>query len=136
MTKIAELGRWTRSLTLAGLIVGFAGAAPAAAQDNKAADMQMHHLHLMINHSVEMAAKGANLVMLGEMGMAKSADEKTIEHGKAMITQAKKMLDQALSGETMMKLHEGDAAKSPQMQYTHKLGESAKAYIDELQSMK
>lgn len=98
--------------------------------------MQMHHLHLMINHSVEMAAEGANLMMLGQMGMDKQSDEKTIQHGKAMIDQANKMLDQALSGDTMKKLHEGDAAKSSQMAYTHKLGESAKAYIDELQAMK
>ena len=135
MTKTVELGRWTRSLTLAGLIAGFA-AAPAMAEEDKAAEMQMHHLHLMINHSVEMAAEGANLMMLGQMGMAKDADQKTIEHGKAMIENAKKMLDEALAGDTMKKLHEGDAGKSAQMAYTHKLGESAKAYIDELQAMK
>jgi hypothetical protein len=106
------------------------------AEEDKAAHMQMHHLHLMINHSVEMAAEGANLMMLGQMGMAKDADQKTIAHGKAMIGQAKQMLDQALSGDAMKKLHEGDVGKSPQMAYTHKLGESAKAYINELQAMK
>jgi len=135
MTNTVGFGRWTRSLTVAGLIAGFI-AAPAVAEEDKASQMQMHHLHLMINHSVEMAAEGANLMMLGQMGMDKASDEKTIQHGKAMIGQAKTMLDQALSGGTMKKLHEGDAAKSPQMAYTHKLGESAKAYIGELEAMK
>ena len=135
MTKTAGFGGWTRSLTLAGVIAGFI-AAPAAAQDDKAAQMQMHHLHLMINHSVEMAAEGANLMMLGQMGMSKEADEKTIQHGKAMIGHAKTMLDEALSGDTMKNLHGGDAAKSPQMAFTHKLGDTAKAYINELEAMK
>jgi hypothetical protein len=135
MTKTLELGRWTRSLALAGLMAGFV-VAPAVAEDSKVSDMQLHHLHLMINHSVEMAAEGANLMMLGKMGMAKDADEQTIKHGKAMIGQAKEMLNRALAGDAMKKLHEGDAAKSAQMAYTHKLGDSAKAYINELDAMK
>ena len=135
MTKTAGFGRWTRSLTLAGLIAGFISA-PALAEDDKTAQMHMHHLHLMINHSVEMAAEGANLMMLGQMGMSKDSDAKTIQHGKAMIGQAKSMLDEALAGDTMKGLHGGDAAKSAQMAYTHKLGESAKAYINELEAMK
>lgn len=134
MRNKIEIGRWGRSLALAGLIAGF-GAVPGLAADDEA-QMNMHHLHLMINHAVEMAAEGANLMMLGEMGMSKKSDQKTIDHGKAMIKQAQGMLDDALAGETMKKLHEGDAGDSAHMAYTHKLGETAKAYIAELQQMK
>ena len=45
----------------------------------------MHHMHFMINHSVEMAAEGSNLVMIGEMDMAKGVDALSISHGRTMI---------------------------------------------------
>ncbi len=32
--------------------------------------MPMHHMHIMINHALQMAVDGANLIMLGQMGMA------------------------------------------------------------------
>lgn len=48
--------------------VGHAGDMHSGHSD---ADMTMHHMHVMINHAVEMAAEGSNLVMLGQMNMAK-----------------------------------------------------------------
>lgn len=40
-------------------------AAHADGPNKPAHDMTMHHRHVMINHSLEMAAEGSNLVLLG-----------------------------------------------------------------------
>lgn len=49
---------------------------PAAYSEDKAGDdasLTLHHMHIMINHAVEMAAEGSKLIMIGEMDMATSA---------------------------------------------------------------
>lgn len=43
--------------------------------------MTMHHMHMMINHAVEMAAEGSSMLMLGQMDMAKGIDEISVKHG-------------------------------------------------------
>ena len=59
-------------------------------------DMSLHHMHVMINHAIEMAAEGSSLVMLGKMDMASDIDNLTIQHGKKMISSAKKLIQEIL----------------------------------------
>jgi len=101
------------------------------------ASMAMHHMHMLINHTIAMAAEGDNLVMLGTMGMGGDIDRDSIRHGRAMIAEAKQTIDKIVSGETMHHLHQsGLTAKSKGvMTYTHKLADAAKAYIKELEAM-
>jgi intracellular sulfur oxidation DsrE/DsrF family protein len=100
-------------------------------------DMVMHHQHTMMNHALKMALEGSNLIMLGQMGMAKGVDEISIEHGKHMIKNATTLFNDVMSGETMMEMH-GKGIKPEKdsgMAYTHELGEAQLKVINLLNTM-
>jgi len=84
-----------------------------------------------------MALEGANILMLGEMGMAAGIDEVDMEHGKMMIKNAKALYNDVMSGGQMMKMHtEGTSPeKNEMMQYTHKLAEAELLVITTLEEM-
>jgi len=91
----------------------------------------------MINHAVEMAAEGSNMVMTGQMDMAKGIDEISIRHGQKMIEDAENLATEILSGAAMkeMHMHGHSQEKSSEMAYTHELGNAALAYIQTLKKM-
>jgi hypothetical protein len=98
--------------------------------------MAMHHMHVMINHALEMAAQGSNMVMLGQMGMSKDIDMYSIEHGKMMLSDAKSVLDEVMGGKAMMDMHQkGVTGGNAMMAETHKIGDAAKKVIDILDKM-
>jgi hypothetical protein len=98
--------------------------------------MAMHHMHILINHAVNMAAEGSNLVMLGEMGMAKGIDKGSVEHGKMMMSDSDKLLTEVMKGNAMKEMHEkGVKMGNTMMAYTHKLGAAAKKVMDLLSDM-
>jgi hypothetical protein len=103
----------------------------------KADMMVMHHQHMMINHAMDMAAQGANMVMLGKMGMAGDVDTFSIEHGDMMLSNARSLLTEVMSGDAMIDMHE--KGKTPQghgdMMTTHKLGEAAIKVVHLLANM-
>jgi len=104
---------------------------------DKSMMMEMHHQHIMINHALEMAAEGSNLVMLGDMKMAGSVDDYTIEHGKMMIKNAKSLLGEVTGGKAMTDMHKkGYGPKDdPMMKSTHDLVERALKIIDLYEKM-
>ena len=98
--------------------------------------MSMHHMHMMVNHALQMAADGANMVMLGEMGMAGAIDKLTVEHGKDMLKDAKPMVADMMGGKEMMDMHaKGMTMENPMMAMSHKHGEAAMKVIDLLSKM-
>lgn len=98
--------------------------------------MTMHHMHILINHAVDMAAEGANLVMLGQMHMAKGVDKGSVEHGKMMLSDADKLLDEVMKSKAMQEMHEkGIKMNNEMMAYTHKLDGAAKKIVDILSGM-
>ena len=98
--------------------------------------MTMHHMHIMINHAIEMASEGSNMVMLGQMGMAKNVDKYSIEHGKMMMKDARSLLTDVLGGKAMTEMHEkGVKMDNAMMAETHKIGEAAMKVIDLLEKM-
>lgn len=88
-------------------------------------------MHITINHALEMAADGANLIMLGQMGMAGDVDKLSIEHGKAALADSKSMVTE------MMEMHAKGMtpAKSPVMGMSPKQAEAATRVIDLLLKM-
>jgi uncharacterized protein YjlB len=94
--------------------------------------MAMHHMHIMINHAVQMAADGANLIMLGQMGMAGD-----IDHGKTMLSDAKSMVKEMMESKEMKDMHAKGTTpeKSPMMGMSHKQAEAAMKVIDLLSKM-
>jgi hypothetical protein len=106
-------------------------------EDMSAPDMMsMHHMHMMVNHALQMAADGANMVMLGEMGMAGAIDKMTVEHGKDMLKDAKPMVADMMGGKEMMDMHaKGMTMENPMMAMSHQHGEAAMKVIDLLSKM-
>jgi hypothetical protein len=98
--------------------------------------MSMHHMHMMVNHALQMAAEGANMVMLGDMGMAGAIDKMTVEHGKDMLKDAKPMVADMMGGKEMMDMHaKGMTMDNPMMAMSHQHGEAAMKVIDLLSKM-
>jgi plasmid stability protein len=99
--------------------------------------MAMHHMHIMINHALEMAAQGSNMVMLGQMGMSKDVDKYAIEHGKMMLSDARAVLTEVMTGKAMTGMHEKGVVTggNPMMADTHKIGDAAKNVVDLLDKM-
>lgn len=98
--------------------------------------MTMHHMHIMINHALGMAAEGSNMVMLGRMGMAKDVDKFSVEHGKMMMKDAHALLNEVFEGKAMKEMHEkGVKMDNAMMAETHNLGEAAGKVIDLLEKM-
>jgi hypothetical protein len=99
--------------------------------------MAMHHQHLLINHAMDMAAQGSSMVMLGKMGMAGDVDTFSVEHGEMMLSNARSMLSEVMSGDAMMGMHA--MGKTPEghgeMMATHNLGEAAMVVINLLSKM-
>ena len=61
-------------------------------------DMSSHHQHIMLNHALGMTLEGYNLVMLGDMKMAKGVDELSLEHGNMMIKNGKAVWTEVKKG--------------------------------------
>jgi hypothetical protein len=101
------------------------------------ADMKMHHMHIALNHALEMAAEGANLVMIGQMKMAKGADEHGIKHGREMIEDARKLWKDVLTGPAMTEMHAAGTTPegSAVMGATHKLAENQEKVLELLANM-
>jgi hypothetical protein len=99
--------------------------------------MAMHHHHIMINHALGMALQGSNMKMLGDISMAGSADNFSLEHGKIMMKNARALLTGVMEDKTMMDMHKGEMSpeKDPMMMKTHILTESAMKIMDELSKM-
>lgn len=99
--------------------------------------MEMHHQHLLINHAMDMAAQGSNMIMLGQMGMAGNVDSSSMEHGRMMLNNANSLLTEVMSGDAMMDMHA--KGKTPEgqsdMMATHKLGEAAVKVVHLLSNM-
>jgi len=118
---------------IAGL-TGYGYAEEMHHKHGKDMGMEMHHLHVLMNHGISMVAEGSNMVMLAQMKMASGVDEKTLHHGHHMIKEGKDLITHALNGPEMMAMMEKHA-QDPVMEYTHRLGEAMLKVTDILEKM-
>ena len=108
----------------------------AGDNDHSNHNMTMHHMHMMLNHAVELSAKGSNLIMMGEMGMAKGVDSLSVEKGKALIAEAKAIIAEVMKGKTMEHMHmDGVTGTNDMMLFTHNLGDAAQKYVELVEKM-
>jgi hypothetical protein len=105
--------------------------------DMKHHTMGMHHQHILMNHALKMALEGSDMTMTGQMGMAPGVDEVTVAHGKMMRKGAWDMLNEVLSGDAMMTMHEGGMKPTSHkgMEFTHELGSAIMKVMSLLDSM-
>lgn len=127
-------------LTLAAaLTLGVGCAQPAPPAEPPAAPahdvaMDMHHLHGLMSHGLEMALEGATLRMLGQMEMAGKVDATAVSHGDAMLSEGRALINQAVTGPAMTAMH-ATHASDPVMTYTHDLAKAMTTVLDQLQIM-
>jgi hypothetical protein len=96
--------------------------------------MSIHHLHMMINHALEKAAEGSNLIMIGNMGMSGKVDKFSVSHGREMLGEAGLLMGKVMAGKTMKELHKKGMTpeNNPLMNWTHRLAETAIKIINML----
>jgi len=101
------------------------------------AEMEMHHLHILLNHGITMVTEGSNLVMLARMGMAGEVDRFSLEHGERMISHARNLYREAMDGEAMKRLRDLGVTpeSSPMMKLTRDLAEAISKIIELLARM-
>ncbi|MGH8614686.1 MAG: hypothetical protein ACREYF_22330, partial [Gammaproteobacteria bacterium] len=99
----------------------------------KPGEMTVHHMHMALNHALAMAAEGSDLIMLGEMGMAPKVDTASVEHGKAMLADARQLWDEVMKGKAMQGMMGAESSKG--MTQTHELAEAGKKVIDLLEKI-
>jgi hypothetical protein len=98
--------------------------------------MDMHHMHILLVHALQMAAEGGNMVMLGRMGMAGDVDDYSVKHGAAMLESAQAAVAEVMDGEAMKKMHgAGTSMDDPMMKTTHRLAEVTLKIISLLSDM-
>jgi hypothetical protein len=85
--------------------------------------MEMAHMKVMLNHGLVMILDGSNLVMVSEIDRSDEMDEASRKMGLDFMEKGKTTVTHILSGEDMMKLHEGGHKDDPMMKTTHELGE-------------
>lgn len=85
--------------------------------------LQMHHIHMLINHALQMAAQGTDMKIQGE------------EHGNYMLKQATELLQRAMSGPEMARLHAQGYAKKHSMIITHQLADQATQLFAQMRNM-
>jgi hypothetical protein len=73
--------------------------------------MNLHHIHIALNHALVMAANGANLVMLGQMGMASNVDDVSIRHGQKMLSDARDIVKKVTQSDSYKSLMSNEATK-------------------------
>lgn len=119
-------------LDLVDLLDNMRKAKPSSPEDVLA----LHHMHMTLNHALEMAEKGSNLIMLGQMHMAPTTDQLATKHGHAMIEEATELWGTLTSGEPMKQLM--PAQKEPEaqvMERTHKIADAGKRVLKLLSEM-
>lgn len=134
------IGRFLETSIAIGLMslcmIAFVQAEETKHEHGAGAKMEMHHMHMMMNHGLEMIMEGSNLVMLAEMKMSPDLDPTTLSHGRAMIEQGKGMIKHMLSGPEMEAMHKSGHGSTSLMEYTHALAAAMLKVTDMFETMK
>jgi hypothetical protein len=107
-----------------------------AGEKSKDLQMNMHIMMTLMSHGLDLALEGANLQMLGYMGMANDRLEKdTIEHGTIMLKDGRQGIKDVLEGEPMKQIYKEGKYNKKAMDDMHKLGELMYKVIDQVEKM-
>jgi hypothetical protein len=107
-----------------------------AEKQSKDLQMNMHIMMHLMSHGLNLALEGANLQMLGYMGMANDRlDSDTIKHGTIMLKDGRQGIKDVLDGEPMKQIYKEDKYNKEAMDDMHKLGELMYKVIDQAEKM-
>lgn len=98
----------------------------------------LHDMHMMMrlmDHGMCVALEGADLQMLGQMGMSEKLDKDAIVHGTIMIKDGKAMIREMLDGKAMQELYREGGFEKKFMDELHDLGEKMIKVIDQIEKL-
>jgi len=95
----------------------------------------MHMIMQFMDHGLCVALEGANMQMLGQMGMAKTLDKDAIVHGTSMVKDGKAMIKEMLEGKAMRTLYKEGGFDKKIMDDLHKLGEKMIEVIKQIEKL-
>jgi hypothetical protein len=107
-------------------------------QAEKPVEKGLHDVHLMMefmDHGLCVALEGANMQMLGQMGMSEKLDKDAIVHGTIMVNDGKALIKEMLEGKAMRKLYEEGGFDKKIMDNLHKLGEKMLEVIEQVEKL-
>lgn len=107
-------------------------------QAEKPSKKGLHDMHLMMqfmDHGLCVALEGANMQMLGQMGMSKKLDRDAIVHGTIMVKDGKAMIKEMLEGKAMRELYKKGGFDKKIMDDLHKLGEKMLEVIEQVEKL-
>jgi hypothetical protein len=98
----------------------------------------LHDMHMMMefmDHGLCTALEGANMQMLGQMGMSEKLDKDAIVHGTIMVKDGKAMIKEMLEGEAMKKLYREGGFDKKVMDDLHELGNRMLKVIEQVEKL-
>jgi hypothetical protein len=95
----------------------------------------MHMIMQFMDHGLCSALEGANLQMLGQMGMSDKLDRDAIVHGTIMLNDGKAMIKEMLEGKAMKALYHEGAFDKEIMDDLHELGERMLKVIEQIEKL-
>lgn len=128
-------------LTLNALLVSFMAFSSLTSAQQTHPDLEeqliIYHIHFMINNTIEMAAKGSNLIKLGRMEATEGIESNNIDKGRQRLKDAQQLIDEIIDGENMQTLQRRTFSPTHQTMFfaTQALANTAKEYIQQLQQL-
>jgi hypothetical protein len=98
----------------------------------------LHDMHMMMRFmdmGLCSALQGADLQMLGQLGMSEKLDKDAIVHGTIMIKDGKAMIKEMLEGKAMQDLYHEGGFNKKYMDELHDLGERMIKVIEEIEKL-
>jgi hypothetical protein len=98
----------------------------------------LHDMHMMmrfLDHGLCSALEGADIQMLGQMGMSEKLDKDAVVHGTIMIKDGKAMIREMLDGKAMKSLYQEGGFDKKIMDDLHDLGEKMIKVIEQIEKL-
>jgi len=109
-----------------------------AAQAETVKQKGLHDMHMMmrfLDHGLCSALEGADIQMLGQMGMSEKLDKDAVVHGTIMIKDGKAMIREMLDGKAMKALYQEGGFDKKIMDDLHDLGEKMITVIEQIEKL-
>jgi len=111
---------------------------PSVALGDDAREKALHDMHMMMrfmDHGLCVALEGADLQMLGQMGMSEKLDRDAIVHGTIMVNDGKGIIKEMLEGKAMQQLYKEGNFDKETMEELHNLGEKMLEVIEQIEKI-
>ncbi len=98
----------------------------------------LHDMHMMMrfmDHGLCSALEGADMQMLGQVGMSEKLDKDAIVHGTIMIKDGKAMIREMLDGKAMQDLYHEGGFDQKFMDELHDLGERMIKVVEDIEKL-